>query len=172
MFPAVGLELEAVGIADDGHLRLVALRLQDTADAGDGDAGDGSRNFGGGRGREEQLVIFATVEERGDLGAVVEHGGEGVERELREVEFGGDVGGGAEVGEVGGEAVAHVDAGGGEMTAQEGSADGEAGLGEEMRVVVRGSCGAEFAWRGGESSELGCCTAWSGGERGRKARSQ
>jgi hypothetical protein len=47
-----------------------------------------------------------------------------VERELREVEFGGDVGGGAEVGEVGGEAVADVDAGGGEAAAEEGLADG------------------------------------------------
>jgi len=58
------------------------------------------------------------VEEGGDLGTAVEGGGERVERKRCEVELGGDFGGGAEVGEVGGEAVADVDAGGSEMAAK------------------------------------------------------
>ena len=142
--------------------------------------------LGGGRGGEEQLVVFAAVEQRGDLGAVVEGGGEGVKRKCGEVEFGGDVGGGAEVSEVGGEAVAEVDAGGGEAAAEEGLADGEARLGEEVRVVGVGGCGAEFARRGGEGGEFGCGAAEgagdveevacvgsrSGGERGLWARSR
>jgi len=47
-----------------------------------------------------------------------------MEGELREVEFGGYVGGGAEVGQVRGEAVAEIDAGRGEEAAKEGLADG------------------------------------------------
>jgi hypothetical protein len=100
------LEPEAVVVAEDRHLRFGCVWLEDAAYACDGDVGDGARNFGGGGGGEEQLVVFAAVEEGGDLGAVVEGCGEGVERERGEVEFGGNVGGGAEVGEVGGEAVA------------------------------------------------------------------
>ena len=139
----MGLELEPVFARDDGHLRLVLARGEDAADAGDGDAGDGAWDFGGGGGGEEEFVVFAAVEEGGDLGAVVEVGGERVERQCGEVELGGDVGGGAEVGEVGGEAVAEVDAGGGEAAAEEGLADGEAWLGEEMRVAGVGDvrCG-------------------------------
>ncbi len=60
------------------------------------------------------------------------------------------------MGEVGGEAVAEIDAGGGEAAAKKGLADGEARLGEEMRVVVGGACSSEFAWGGGEGGELGC----------------
>ncbi len=49
------------------------------------------------------------------------------------VKLGRYVGGGAEVGEVGGEAVGEVDAGGGEVAAEEGLTDGEAGLREGVR---------------------------------------
>ncbi len=81
-------------------------------------------------------------------------GGEGMQRELRQVELGGDVGGGAEVGEVGGEAVAEIDAGGGEAAAQEGLADGEARLREEVGVMGVGGCGTEFAWGGSRARRV------------------
>jgi len=135
-FPAVGLEFEAVGAGEDGHLRFVPARGEDPADLRDGDVGDGARNFCGGRCGEEEFVVFAAVEERGELGAVVECGGEGMDGEGGEFEFGRDLGGGAEMGEVGGETVAEIDAGGGEAAAQKGLADGEAGLREEVRVIV------------------------------------
>jgi hypothetical protein len=54
------------------------------------------------------------------------------------------------VGEVGGEAVAEIDAGGCEATAEKGLADGQARLREEVGMVVRGLCVAELARRGGE----------------------
>jgi len=136
----VRLEFEVVVVVDDRHLRFVFARFEDAADARDGDAGYGARNSCRGCGGEEELVVFAAVKKRGDLGAVVECGGEGVEGECGEVELGGDVGGGAEVSEVGGQAVAEVDAGGGKATAQEGLADGQAGLREEVRVVGCGIC--------------------------------
>ncbi len=85
MFPAVGLELEAVGVAEDGHLELVGFWLEDAANAGDGDAGDGARDLRGGSGGEEKLIVFSTVQERRDLGAFVECGCEGVERQVGEV---------------------------------------------------------------------------------------
>ena len=48
------------------------------------------------------------------------------------------------MGEVGGEAVADVDAGGGEVAAQESLAGGDAGLGEEVGVVgLGGGCSGE-----------------------------
>ena len=68
------------------------------------------------------------------------------------------------MGEVGGEAVAEVDAGGGEAAAEEGLADGEAGLGEEVWVVVGCGCGAEFAWGGGEGGEFGGGAAEGAGD--------
>ena len=160
----MGLELEAVGTGHDGHLRPVFAGGEDAADLGDGDAGDGAGDFGGGGGGEEELVVFAAVEQGGDLGAVVEGDCERVQREGCEVEFGRDVGGGAEVGEVGGEAVAEVDAGGGEVAAEEGLADGEARLGEEVGVVVCGGGVAEFARGGGEGGELGCGSAEGSGD--------
>ncbi len=70
------------------------------------------------------------MEQGSDLRALVERGGDGVERELREVKFGSDVGGRAEVREVRGEAVAEIDACRGEAAAKQGLADGEARLRE------------------------------------------
>jgi hypothetical protein len=107
----------------------------DFADAGERDAGDGARDGGGERCSEEELVVLAAVKsgvERclGSLGA-----GEWVEWKLCGLDLGGDVGCGAEVGEVGGEAVGEVDAGSCEAAAEDGLAGSEAGLREEMRVV-------------------------------------
>ena len=51
---------------------------------------------------------------------------ERVKREVRGLNLGGDVGGDAQVREVGGEAVGEVDAGGGEAAAEDGLASGEA----------------------------------------------
>jgi len=157
------LEFEAEAVAEEGHLRLVLLGFDDAADAGDGDVGNGAGDFGGGAGGKKELVVFAAVEEGGDLGAVVEGGGEGVERELGEVELGGNVGGGAEVGEVGGEAVAEIDAGCSEAAAEQGLADGEARLGEEVGMIADGLRVAEFAGRGGQCCEFGSSSAESSG---------
>jgi len=42
---------------------------------GDGDAGDRAGDLGGRRCGEEEFVVFASVKERVNLGAVVECGG-------------------------------------------------------------------------------------------------
>ena len=85
-------------------------------------------------------------------------------------DLGGDVGGGAEVREIGGEAVGEVDAGGGEAAAEDGLAGGEAWLREEVRVVavvVRRFRGFEWirasAGRG-ERGELGGGAAEGAGD--------
>ena len=164
MFPAAGLKLEAVVVAEDAHLRLAGSWFEDSADAGDGDVVDGTGDFSGRGGGEEKLVVFTPVEESIDLGSVIELGGEGMEGKRGKVEFGGDIGGRAEVSEIGGEAVAEINAGGREAAAKEGLADGEARLGEEMRVIIRGGGGAEFARGGGERCELGCSSSEGSGD--------
>jgi hypothetical protein len=57
-----------------------------------------------------------------------------MERDCGGVEFGAEVGRFAEVGQVGGEAVAEVDGSGGETAAKERGSDGKARLGIEMRA--------------------------------------
>lgn len=59
------------------------------------------------------------------------------------LDLGAESGGAAEMCEVGGEAVAEIDAGGREVAAQEGFADVEARLGEEVGMVVAGLCAGE-----------------------------
>ncbi len=80
------------------------------------------------------------------------------------VELGGDGGGSAEVGEVGGEAVADVDAGGGEIATEECFASVETGLWEEVRVVF--GCGreGEFSFAGEDGGEFGGCSAELAGD--------
>jgi hypothetical protein len=139
MLPALGLEFEAGVVGEDGHLGAVLLGLEDAADAGDGDAGDGAWDFGDGGGGEEELVVFATVKDGCDLFGVGEGGGEGGGGGggggggARDVELGGYVGGGAEVGEVGGEAVGEINAGCCEVAAEQGLSNGEVGLGKGVR---------------------------------------
>ena len=89
-------------------------------------AGDAARQAGGRRGGEEQFVVFAAVEGlRQGCGRVDGQGGC--------IDFGGYAGLLAEVGEIGGEAVAEVDGGGGQRAAREPETLSDAGLGEEVR---------------------------------------
>lgn len=117
---------------------------KDAADAGEGDSGEGAGDAGEGRGGEEEFVVLAAVE---GLGL----GGQGVDGDGGEVELGTDLGGGAEVGEVGGEAVGEVDAGGG--TGAEGLAGAEAGLRVEVRVGGGSLAGLEVLELGGGATE-------------------
>src|ERR1700761_1038499 len=62
VLPTAGLKgcVRAVG-SDEGHERAVATGAADFADAGERDAGDGARDRGGARCREEELVVLAAV---------------------------------------------------------------------------------------------------------------
>lgn len=84
--------------------RLAGAEFRDAADGGDLDAGDFAGKAGCGRGGEEEFVVFAAVDGLGQgCGGVDGQGGSGY--------LGGYAGLGAEVSEVGGEAVAKVDSG-------------------------------------------------------------
>jgi hypothetical protein len=104
----------------------------DGAYGGNADAGDGFGNAGCWVGGEEELIVFAAVQSGLEGGCGGERLGERMERECGCVDAGGDARLVAEVGEVSGDAVGDVDAGCGEAAAQEGLADGEAGLREEV----------------------------------------
>src|SRR5581483_7140784 len=93
---------------------------------------------GGGWRSEEQCVVLAAVECGVERGFGWLSAGEGMEREQCGFDLGGDVGGGAEMGEVGGEGVGEVDAGGGEAAAEDRLAGGEAGLRIKVGMVGRG----------------------------------
>src|SRR5215475_10644756 len=104
---------------NEGDEGFVFLRPQERTDAGDGDSGDAARDACyGGRG-EEELVVFASVD-RGIEGLFAgESVGELVEGQRARVDLGAHSGGFAEVGEVGGEAVADVDGSGCEVSAEQ-----------------------------------------------------
>ncbi len=144
-----GLMAFLVEEGDDGG---AAARREEGTDAGDGDAGEGAGKARAGAGGEEQLVVFATVEGVGEGAGSAVTGGEGMEGEAGNVDLGGDAGLLAEVQQIGGEAVAQVDAGGDEggVTAAEGTAEGEAGLGKGL-----GAMGAGWARVGGSAAEHG-----------------
>ncbi len=85
----------------------------------------GSRRSG-----EEQFVVFAAVESLGEgCGRVNGQGGR--------IDFGGDAGLLAQVGEIGGEAVAEVDGGGGHGVARQPQTLSDAGLREKVRGEQR-----------------------------------
>jgi len=101
----------------------------------DGHAEDRSPDFCAGRGCEKKLILFTAVESEGQR--IVTRGGlerEGVDGQRGFVEDRGESGFFANMGEVGGEAVADVDDGVGER-AQTPSL-GEARLGVKMRMVI------------------------------------
>ena len=62
-----------------------------------------------------------------------------VQRQRRNIDLSAEVGGLAEMSEVGGKAVAQVDSGGGETPAKERSSGSEAWLRKEMRVDAQDS---------------------------------
>src|SRR5215472_17701602 len=87
---------------------------------------------------------------------------ERVQVEFRDLDFGGNIGRGAEMREVGREAVGEIDARGGEAAAEDRLADGEAWLRKEVRMVrcgrlsLRGGFGGvALRGRSGEGREFG-----------------
>ena len=126
VFPALRLERLAAFSGTQRNGRTGFGSAKNAADAGDGNSGDGAGDMCAGRGGKEELVIFAAMKGLGQ-------GGGGMEREPGGVDLGGDARFLAEVGEIGGEAVAQVDGGGGKAASLEKEALGEARLGVEMR---------------------------------------
>jgi hypothetical protein len=61
------LEFEGRVGREDGHARAIGLSGEDATDAGDRDSGDGARNFRGRASGEEKFVVFAAVQDGGDL---------------------------------------------------------------------------------------------------------
>src|SRR5260370_42362625 len=112
------------------HKRMPWAAAGEAADACDGYSGDGCRHSYCCRRGEEQLVVLAAVQCRFEGGVGAELQGQWMNREDGLLDFGADVGGSAEMGEVGREAVADVDAGRGQIAPQEGFAGIEARLGE------------------------------------------
>ncbi len=105
-------------------------RGQNPANLRDVNAFDARGDAGGGRRGEEQLVVFSAVENLSGCRGRGE--GQGGSVKLR-----GDAGFGAEMGEIGGEAVAQVDGGSGQTVAREPKALREARRGKKMPVEQR-----------------------------------
>ena len=136
---------------------LARLRVK-RADAGDGDACELARDAGGGWGGEEKLVVLASVE-RGVEGGVRRpslrvRGWRGIADCSISAATPEAL---AEVGEVGGEAVADVDAGGGEPAAEKSLADGEARLGEDVGVSLRGLLIFAMRWLAASMADSSAC---------------
>ena len=62
MLPAFGIEGLRALMSEQDDGRAVVAQWDDTADSGDGDAGDLPWNAGIGGGSEEKLVVFSAVE--------------------------------------------------------------------------------------------------------------
>ena len=88
----------------------VAAGREDATDLGNGDSGNFARQAGRGRNSEKQFVVFSAME------GLLE-GRAGVDGEQSDIDFGGYPGFFAEVGKIGGEAVAEVDGGAGQTVA-------------------------------------------------------
>ena len=123
MFPSVGFKRELALWGDKGDERASFAGAEDAADACDGDSSDGLRDAGRGWGGEEKLVVLSAVQ-----GLLL--GGAGADRQASGIDLGGDGRLGAEMGEVGGEAVAEVDGCRGQTAAKQRLSDFEAGLRE------------------------------------------
>jgi len=94
VLPALRVQGLAALRGDQGNDGTIAAGGEDAADLRDGDAGDGFGQPRGGRGGEEKFVVFSTVEGLGE-------GRGGVDGQEGGVDFSGDGGFFAEVGEVG-----------------------------------------------------------------------
>ena len=137
----------------------------------DGHAQDGARNFRGGRDGEEQFVVFAAVKGqvegrrriRRAAAAALQFEGQGVDGQRGFIERGGQARGAADMGEVGGKAVADVDHGG--RQGAEALAGGQARLGIEVRMTGFGAGeGAEALWVTRECEEFGGGSAEGAGD--------
>ena len=151
----MGLEFAGCGvlIAEDDF-----AGAGDAADFVDRYAGDLGRDaFAGPRG-EKEFVVFASVEGLVEVDFVCGLADAGAGNE-NGFEFGADVTCLADVGEVGGEAVAGVDHGGGEALLAEDAAEFEARIGEEVARIVTGlwllpGFASELEEGGGGASEF------------------
>ena len=128
VLPALGSE--GVGGAV-GCSEFYGAGFGDGADAGDGDADDLAGDVVPGRRSEEQFVIFSAVK---GVAEAVAAGGDWEEGLIDE---GADFAFVADVAEVGGEAVAGVDHGGGEFLLAQILADGDARVGVEVARMFR-----------------------------------
>jgi hypothetical protein len=134
VLPALGVEgLGALG-GEERYGGLAGAECRDAADPGYGNAGDLARQAGGRRGSKEEFVVFSAMEGLGQACARKDGKQSGIH-------LGGYSGLPAEVSEVGGEAVAEVDGGGGQIVSDEPEALIDAGL----RVEVRGQQGFQVA---------------------------
>src|SRR5579875_808780 len=122
------------GGGDERKQRRAAVSWYASADARDGNSGDGLWNVCCWWRGEEQFVVFASVECGFECCLWREAAGEWVDGQSRLVDFGVDGGGAADVGEVGGQAVAQVDAGCGELACEQCTSLREAWRGIEMWV--------------------------------------
>ena len=138
VLPAMWLEGFRAGLGQQGGLWPARMRGQNLANFMDGNTGDFARQLCRGGCGEEELVVFSAVEDL--IGCR-----EGDEGQSSGVELGGDAGLSAEVGEVGGEAVAQVDGGGGHRIAREPKALSYAWRGKKMPVEKR--LEARWNWR-------------------------
>jgi hypothetical protein len=121
MLPAFGNEWFGALRGEQRNGWAIAAERDNTADSGDGDAADLSGNAGIGGGNEEELVVLSAVEG-------LSEGCSGVDGKQGGVDFGGNVRLLANVGEVGGKAVADVDGGGGCAVTDEPKALRDSGL--------------------------------------------
>jgi len=152
VLPALGVEgLGALG-GEERYGRLAGAESRDAADSGDGDAGDLAGQAGLGGGGKEEFVVFSAMEGLGQ-------GCAGMDGKQSGIDLGGYSGLLAEVGEVGGEAVAEVDGGGSQTVPDEPEALIDTGLGAK----VRSQQGFEVPW---DSERAGWLTFGQLGEAG------
>lgn len=147
MLPAPGRDLLVPFAGEKQHLMDAGVSTSDAADAVDGNAGDAARDARRGRRGEEQFVVFAAVEGLFERCAGMNGQGSGQKLDA-------DAGFIAEMGEIGGEAVADVDSGAGEAAAHEPEALGETRLRKKMGRKFAAKCRRDFSWfrLGGSSS--------------------
>lgn len=127
MLPSVRYQRLGALRCEESNGGLACAGFEDAADSCDRDAGDGAGQAGAdGRG-EEQFVVFAAMKSLGE-GCCRVDGQQG------RIDLGGDAGLLAEMSEVGREAVAQVEGGGGHAAALE----PEALTDTRLRIEVRG----------------------------------
>ena len=158
MLPALRFERLGALRGEERHGGLAGAQLCDAADSGDGDAGDraGQANLRGGG--EQKFVVFSAVEGLGQ-------GCGAVDGKLSGVDLGGYARLPAEMGQIGGEAVAQVNGGRSGAVADKPESLADAGLG----IEVLGQRGFQLA---GDSERAGAGRPGFGqpgeaGERGR-----
>jgi hypothetical protein len=157
VLPTAGFEWGAGAIGGDQSYQGVSGAAGfDRSDSRNLDARDGGWHSCGRLNGEEEFVVFAAVQGgfEGGRGALLL--GEWVDGESGLVDLGVDGGGAAEMGQVGGEAVADIEAGGGEIAPEEGFACVDTGFGVEVGMVV------DRRWLRGAAFVFEDCCKFSG----------